>query len=308
MSNHKNKESLRLEFKKITGLFQLVLLFMVGLIISFQPLNGQTDPNFVSVDSIVIPENPPPHLFRCMTKDFGHIWTAPLRMKPKDLLVWVPALAGTAALIAYDKPMYADIHQWEKKNPFVQKVDPYITSIGDEKFVAGLYAIFYISGDVFQNEKAKETAVIGLQTLFHTGLIAQVAKHIAGRQRPFISDGMVDVWHGPKGAFVRYQPYHNIRTYNSFFSGHSIVAWGMASVFAGQYKDVKVVPFVSYGIATLVSLSRITQDVHWPSDIFLGAFLGYQIGRYMVRNGCGRVRICPKPSPEGMQVSFIYSL
>jgi membrane-associated phospholipid phosphatase len=305
---------MRFYFKMSPGLFHFfLLLLMPGLIISFKPLTGQTtteQPQVFSADSIIAPRSAPPHLVRCIAKDFGKIWTAPLRVKPKDLLVWVPALAGTAALIAYDKPIYADIHHWEKKNPFVQEVDPYVTFIGDEKFVAGIYAIFYISGGVFKNDKAKETAVIGLQTLFHTGVIAQVAKHISGRQRPIMSGGTIDIWHGPKGAFERYQRNHNIRTYNSFFSGHSVVAWGMASVIAGQYKDVKVVPYLSYGIATLVSLSRITQNVHWPSDIFLGAFVGYQIGRYMVRNGNGKVRlrIYPKPAPDGMMVSFVYAL
>ncbi|MFU8843577.1 MAG: phosphatase PAP2 family protein [Bacteroidales bacterium] len=288
-----------------------MVVLLLQLVWPLQPLIGQVEVTKVSLpsrDSISGIKTPPPHLFRYMTRDLGQIWTAPLRAKPKDLLVWVPAIAGTVALIAYDKPVYGEIHDWEDHNPFVDRVDPYITFMGDEKFVAGIFAAFYISGEIFQDQRAMETAVLGWQTLFHTGLMAQVAKHIAGRQRPFITSGTEDIWHGPKGALIRYQPNHNIRSYNSFFSGHSIVAWGMASVIAGQYKDVKVVPYISYGLATLVSLSRITQDVHWSSDIFLGAFLGYQIGRYMVRHGCGKVRICPKPGPEGMQISFIYAL
>jgi membrane-associated phospholipid phosphatase len=37
-----------------------------------------------------------------------------------------------------------------------------------------------------------------------------------------------------------------------------------------------------YGFATAVSLSRITTSAHFPSDVFLGAALGYGITRYQV--------------------------
>jgi hypothetical protein len=288
-----------------------LVICLVGLDFSFREVKGQQEVEqpFAKIpDSVLIATGTPPQLLMCISKDLGRMWTAPLRARPKDLLVWVPALATTGFLIGYDRPVYAEINDWEERHPFIQSTSPYITFLGDEKFVTGLFSIFYISGEVFQDDKAKETAILGFQTLFHTGLAAQVVKHISGRQRPLMSGGMEDIWHGPKGAFVRYQENENIRTYNSFFSGHSTVAWGMAAVIAGQYKEVKAVPYISYGLATLVSLSRVTEDVHWPSDILIGAFLGYQIGRYMVRNGCGRVRICPKPSPEGMEVSFIYSL
>jgi membrane-associated phospholipid phosphatase len=39
---------------------------------------------------------------------------------------------------------------------------------------------------------------------------------------------------------------------------------------------------VSYGFATVISLSRITTIAHWPSDVFLGAAIGYSVSKYEV--------------------------
>jgi membrane-associated phospholipid phosphatase len=39
---------------------------------------------------------------------------------------------------------------------------------------------------------------------------------------------------------------------------------------------------VTYGFATVVSFSRVTTRSHFPSDVFLGAALGYTITRYDV--------------------------
>jgi membrane-associated phospholipid phosphatase len=35
-------------------------------------------------------------------------------------------------------------------------------------------------------------------------------------------------------------------------------------------------------MATAISLSRITSSAHFPSDVFLGAAMGYTISRYQV--------------------------
>jgi membrane-associated phospholipid phosphatase len=39
---------------------------------------------------------------------------------------------------------------------------------------------------------------------------------------------------------------------------------------------------VAYGLSSLVEFSRLTQSAHFPSDVFMGAALGYGIGRFAV--------------------------
>jgi len=57
-------------------------------------------------------------------------------------------------------------------------------------------------------------------------------------------------------------------------------------VFAEQYRDRKWVPWLSYGLATLVGASRLALGRHFPGDVLVGAVLGTSIGRGIAaRNG-----------------------
>src|SRR5205807_9285792 len=69
---------------------------------------------------------------------------------------------------------------------------------------------------------------------------------------------------------------------SSFPSGHAAGVFSVATVIATRYHSHRWVPWVMYGFATAVSFSRITSNAHFPSDVFLGAALGYTITRYQV--------------------------
>jgi len=49
-------------------------------------------------------------------------------------------------------------------------------------------------------------------------------------------------------------------------------------VFSARYRDHRWVPWVAYGVATVVGFSRITLQSHFPSDVFAGGVLGGVIG------------------------------
>jgi len=69
---------------------------------------------------------------------------------------------------------------------------------------------------------------------------------------------------------------------SSFPSGHAAVVFSVATVVASRYQHHKWVPVLAYGFAAVVSFSRVTTSSHFPSDVFLGAALGYTITRYEV--------------------------
>ena len=70
----------------------------------------------------------------------------------------------------------------------------------------------------------------------------------------------------------------------SFPSGHAIGAFSIATVVANRYQHRRWVPIAVYGLATVISLSRVTTSAHFPSDVFLGASLGYVIAKFQVLN------------------------
>ncbi|MCP4150208.1 MAG: phosphatase PAP2 family protein, partial [bacterium] len=70
------------------------------------------------------------------------------------------------------------------------------------------------------------------------------------------------------------------------------------------------VPVLSYSLATLSGLSRITEDTHWLSDVFVGAVLGYAIGKFVVkrRNRKGNFNIMPVATTRqvGLGITYVF--
>ena len=239
-----------------------------------------------------------------LLEDEKKIWTAPLRWKWRDWALCGSVLAITGFLIANDEGIYKYFKDYQHDYDWVDRVSPQITKLGDGLIDAGVAGMFLINGLIFKNDKARETGLLALQTLLHTAIFIQACKHLFGRQRPEWDNG-VDGWHGPAGFLDRYRG--NLwGRYDSFPSGHTITAWGLATVIALQYKDNLAVPIASYALATLAGLSRITEDKHWFSDVFVGAALGYFIARMVVRNQNHRLQVSPSFSGNGLGLSLRY--
>jgi membrane-associated phospholipid phosphatase len=111
-------------------------------------------------------------------------------------------------------------------------------------------------------------------------------KYITGRQRPNYNDPNYpqpenNLFFGPP-ILNGNKPTSGFSS--SFPSGHTTAAFSAATVFAFEYKDETLIPVVAYTAATLVGLSRITQNAHWSTDVLAGAALGYITGKQVVNN------------------------
>lgn len=76
--------------------------------------------------------------------------------------------------------------------------------------------------------------------------------------------------------------------YQSMPSGHTMAAFALATVIASESRHRwpgrrRWIAPVAYGAATAVGLSRIYNDVHWASDVVLGAGVGIVSGLAVVR-------------------------
>ena len=91
-----------------------------------------------------------------------------------------------------------------------------------------------------------------------------------------------------------------------------MAAFSVASVFAESYRDKKWVPYLSYGIATLVGGSRVALGRHYLSDIVVGAVLGASIGHGVVARGTEESRrfrgtFTPALGPDGRGAGIAWS-
>jgi hypothetical protein len=110
--------------------------------------------------------------------------------------------------------------------------------------------------------------------------VTQTVKRAFGRERPFQTDS----------------PYQFFQDGNSFFSGHTSSAFTFATVisksfpqqnlnFIGINREIPLVPVVAYSMAGAVGLQRLYNNVHWASDVYCGALVGYGVGWLVVHFG-----------------------
>ena len=141
-------------------------------------------------------------------------------------------------------------------------------------------ASFYALGLVRKDSYATHTALLAGESAVDAEILAWVLRNATGRLRPSAvppGGNYSDTW------FETYKPI--LRAGGSFPSDHAAAAFSVATVFAHRYGNHRWVPWVAYGAATLVGVSRVTLQAHFPSDVFAGAAFGYLISRFIVMPG-----------------------
>jgi membrane-associated phospholipid phosphatase len=154
-------------------------------------------------------------------------------------------------------------------------------------------------------------ALISLQTLTVIGALQGATNVLVSRQRPFGQDcGQGEL---PEDAIDCTGSFH----YRSFFSGHSSFSFTGAALICihhfqnellgGPWDAVSCA--TGYAIAGSTAAFRVVGDVHYASDVLLGAALGTLVG-YGVplihyRNFGGGSRERPKTSATKLQLSLV---
>lgn len=215
--------------------------------------------------------------------------TAPLKLTDNQWLQVGGAGLITAGVILSDKGINHAVNNIRNNSNFIQKVSPVVTKFGGKYEVITLGSLG-LYGLLFKNEKLKATTLMATQSYLLAGIWVSAIKYISGRERPNYYNPQTGNnegnWHGPFFKYHKnamgYKP--DGSEYSSFASGHATAAFAVATVFAKQYSDKPVVQIISYSAATLVGLSRMTENKHWASDVLIGAALGYFSGRQVVRS------------------------
>jgi len=199
-----------------------------------------------------------------MVMDQKEMWTSPLRIRSfDDAVPWLLVGAGTAGLLVSD---HWTAHELPNTVDQVS-ISSDVSRVGAAYTILPITAGFYIGGVIAHNEKARETGVLGGEAILDSVIVSEVFKLTMRRERPLDGDG--------KGRFFQGG--------SSFPSGHSTVSWALASVVAHEYNENIFYPIAAYGLASLVSFSRLSGQNHFPSDIFAGAALGWFTGRYVFK-------------------------
>ena len=211
-------------------------------------------------------------LYHNVIADQKQIWSFPARLVQGQNLAPTAAVLGTTAELFYVDPIEARyFRRTTTFHEFRNIFNGNATAIGMGATAASLYAI----GRLRKDSKMQHTALLAGEAMADTALVQTVLKDATMRLRP--------VSYPASGWFrTSSSPTSYIRGNGSFPSGHSIEAFAVATIIARRYGNHRWVPFAAYGLASVVGFSRLTLNVHFLSDVFMGGALGYSISRFTV--------------------------
>jgi len=196
---------------------------------------------------------------RHIVSDQKEFWTSPARLRTKDLKWILPGAGVVAAFVASDS-------WWSKQvNPAHVQTSLHISDYGAYSMI-GLSGASFLFGEVTHNDHVRETGLLSGEAAINATGVAYLFKEITQRERPLQDSGSGDFFKG--GA--------------SFPSEHSAIAWSIASVWAHEYPGW-LSQTAAYGLASAVTVTRVTAKEHFPSDVIVGSALGWYFGRQVYR-------------------------
>jgi hypothetical protein len=150
-------------------------------------------------------------------------------------------------------------------------------TFGDWRSIVPALTAGYVAGDIAGSNAVKRTAVqAGAAAALATALAGGL-KYAVGRTRPNAASTSLD-----------FRPFSGA---SSFPSGHTAVAFALATAVADQTRDGWS-DYVLYGAATLTALARVNDNKHWASDVLVGGLVGHLSARWVTRR-MGPLQVTP---------------
>jgi len=197
------------------------------------------------------------HGFKGLTQDFlgdqREIWTSPAKLRFSDTEWLVPLGGITAGLFVTDR----DFSKHLSQSPTTIRHYKTLSNAGVAALVGGAGGM-WVLGHVKHNEHWSETGFLAGEAALNSLVMVEGLKYSLRRERPYQGDG--------SGSFFQ-------SSGTSFPSEHAAAAWSIAGVVAHEYPG-PLTKAMAYGLASLVSFSRVRAHQHFPSDVLVGTVIG----------------------------------
>lgn len=209
--------------------------------------------------------------FKSCFRDARSLAVSPVHWKGRHWITF-GAITGSSVLLYTKDAAIRDFVQ-QHRTRFGDKFFRY----GFEHWGSGYYTVpllggLYVGGRLLKDNRLSATALTAGKAAAVSAVFVNVVKQVAHRHRPY-QDTPADAanWDGPFG-----NSHHA-----SFPSGHSTLAFSVASVLASEYSERVWVPVVAYSLAAGTAISRVYHDKHWASDVLIGSAFGWATGRFL---------------------------
>jgi membrane-associated phospholipid phosphatase len=192
----------------------------------------------------------------------------------QHLLPTIGVVGVTGGLMAADAHIM--VHVRDNTSSF-HEYDKIFSGTNTGIVTALIPATFYLYGVIGKSSYSEQTALLMGEAYLDSAIPHVAMKLVSRRLRPDAVPASSDF----TDTFFK----SHVSVFgkgSSFPSGHAAGIFSIATVVDERYRHHRWVPWVAYGLAAAISFSRVPTFAHFPSDVFLGAALGYTITRFDV--------------------------
>ena len=214
--------------------------------------------------------------------DAGYLLTEPARWDGGDWLAFSGFAAATGGTMALDRTIDVYSRIDHPRSSGEKHFEDAAQELGDLPGIAAVIGGSALFGFAADNDLAKDIAADSAEAAAFSGAFETVLKEAIGRGRPTARQG----------------PFH-FRPFSgsaSMPSGHSTVAFSLASTISERFDNSWWVAPGAYALASLVAFSRTRANAHFASDVLVGAALGTATGRTVVELERSRERTAAQSS------------
>ena len=220
----------------------------------------------------------------------------PLSWGKNDFLNFGYISASATLLYTFDD----EISRFFKRNQTssLNKIEFLGDFYGRPNTAVGLTTSMFVTGSLFNDRWMKETSLLLGSTLAVTGFFQFLLTRTTGRFRP--------EWNKGKSNFSLFSFSKNR---HSFPSGHTTIAISTSLVLASQVKSIYVkAGFYLLGGITVVS--RVYEQAHFSSDVFVGSALAYYVFKSnysLFKKWSKNNSIALLPTSNGISISLSFN-
>lgn len=207
-------------------------------------------------------------------EDQQRIWSFPAQLAQGNDMLPAAAIAGVTAGLAWGVDPIEG--RYFHNTTLYQSFNNIFTSNATSYGMIAVPTALYAAGFFRKDPRMKNTALLTGEAVADVEIVTEALKTATSRLRPSSV--------APRGSFGDTWTEGSIgsNSHASFPSGHTIVAFSIATVVARRYPGHRWLPFLAYGLAGAVAFSRMSLSAHFAADVFAGAALGYSISRFDV--------------------------
>jgi membrane-associated phospholipid phosphatase len=232
------------------------------------------------------PVKPNKFFFKSVLLDTRDVFIAPVHWQKQQWIMAGGVCAVTGGLIAFDRQI--NLYTQQKRNSYTDTLSKlFFEPIGRGIYSFPILGAFGLHHAITGNERSGRVFYLGAKSAAISALLVTVLKYTFERHRPYQDN--------PANPY-QWEFYRGKLKYRSFPSGHTITAFSVATIIATEFNNNWYVPLICYTLAGLAGLSRMNDNKHWASDVFMGAALGFSVSKMIYYRNNWKINLKAKPN------------